>query len=227
MISALCLLLSAAIGAAPLPAEALTARLILTQVAQDGAFQPSELRTDPGQCRRFQASGFAQAAAGYALADFPGATLYLPEAHADEDDTGRALGTAWQMPDAATGNAFTEVASYDYKSSLSAKENRQAAEDFLKNVRAGDMLQMVASYQSGGRGTHTLLFTRPYDPRLDTLHWVDSNFDNRRVDGVRYGYVHAYQERALSELAGWIAAEFGNGATLYRLRTDVVARGAE
>ncbi|MDR0896521.1 MAG: hypothetical protein LBN04_01565 [Oscillospiraceae bacterium] len=224
MISALCLLLSAAIGAAPLPADALTARMILTEVAQDGAFQPSELRTDPGQCRRFQANAFAQAAAGYALAEYPGVPLYLPEAHASEEATGRALGTCWHMPEEETGNAFVEVAAYDFKSGWSAKENQQAAEAFLSNVRAGDILQMVGTYQSGGRGTHTLLFTRPYDPRLETLYWVDSNFDNRRVDGIRYGYVHAYQQRSLSELAGWIAAEVGNGATLYRVRADVVAK---
>ncbi|MDR0929316.1 MAG: hypothetical protein LBM74_06320 [Oscillospiraceae bacterium] len=227
MITALCLLLSAAIGAAPLPADALTARLILTQVAQDGAYQRSESRTDPGQCRRFQANGFAKVAAGYELAEYPGVPLYLPEQHADEDEVKRALGTCWGMPAASTGNAFVEVASFDFKSSRTTAQNRQAAEEFLSHVRAGDILQMVATYQSGGRGTHTLLFTRPYDARRASLHWVDSNFDNRRVDGVRYGYVHAYQERTVADLAKWISAEYGNGATLYRVSGDVVEKEEE
>ena len=222
MITALCLLLSAVLACTPAPGDTLKAKLILTEVARNNEANPGRLRTDAGQCRRFQAESFAAASEGYRLAGYPGAILHLPEAHADPAVSGRFLGVAWDMPGPETGNAFLEAARYDYDPRLSDKANREAAIAFLAQARAGDILQMVGTYSTGGRGTHTLLITRPYDPRLQTLYWADSNFSFRVVDGETLAVVRAYQQRAVDEVVGWLTANNGNGATLYRLRRDVV-----
>ena len=100
--------------------------------------------------------------------------------------------------------------------------NRQAAREFLSQARAGDILQIIAVYSSGERGTHTLMITQPYDPRDDVLYWCDSNFANKRIDGVKYGYVRARQAWAMNDVTGWLGVSANTGATLYRLRTDLV-----
>ncbi|MCL1965433.1 MAG: hypothetical protein FWF69_10340 [Firmicutes bacterium] len=227
MITALCLLLSAVMAYTPLPSDAVTARMILVEVTHDNEANPSASRTDPGQCRRFQISSFAAASAGYRLKDYPDRVLYMPPDHAPVETSGRSWGVGWEMPGAETGNAFVEVARYDYNRTLSPKRNLDAAKAFLTRVRAGDVLQMVGTYTGGGHGSHTLLFTRPYDPRLDTLCWADSNFAYRMVDGKKYGVVRPYQEREIDEIAGWLAAMESNGATLYRVREDLVERKSE
>lgn len=219
MITALCMLLCATMATTPLPRDALVAELILIEVAQHGEMNKSASMRDAGQCRRFQANAFEQAAAGYRLPEYPDVALYLPMDHAADSD--RPTGSCWDMPDAATGNAFEEVARFDYDPELTPRENRAEAAVFLSQVRAGDMMQMLARYSSGGRGTHTILFTRPYDPRTGMLYWADSNFSNTRIDGVRYAYVRANQTWTVEEVARWLGSEGNNGATLYRVRADV------
>ncbi len=227
MISALCVLLSALLGttpATPAPRDHVMAKMILIELSEHGAMNPSGSVLLHGQCKRFQIDSFAAASEGYALSLNPGAALYLPTDHADSEVSGRPMGTCWNMPDPSTGNAFSEVARFDFDPSLSDRENLRLAKAFLSNVRAGDLLQMLATYSSGGRGTHTLLFTQPYDPRTGTLYWSDSNFSNKRIDGERYGFVRAYQKWPLDEFAGWLVKDRNNGATLYRLREDVVKK---
>ncbi|HML48374.1 MAG TPA: hypothetical protein PKE04_16650, partial [Clostridia bacterium] len=72
-------------------------------------------------------------------------------------------------------------------------------------------------------GTHTLLVTKAYDADRDYLYWSDSNFRMRTVEGVRYAYVVAQQERALDEIIGWLVNPTC-GATLYRLGEAIACR---
>ena len=46
--------------------------------------------------------------------------------------------------------------------------------------------------------------------------------DAGKVDGVRYGYVRARQSWPIGDLVSWFAADERTGATLYRLREDIV-----
>lgn len=223
MITALCLALAAMMTFAPAPGDFLTAEMILVEAAQDGALGRSVSVNDPGQCRRFQVNSFAEASAAYALAGQPDAVLYLPVEHAPKEDTGRPVGMAWDMAGEA-GNAFVEAARFDYDPALTLRENREAARAFLSDIRAGDLMQLLARYSSGGRGTHTILLSQPYDPRDPMLYWMDSNFSNTIVDGERYAYVRARQAWPLEEVVDWLTKDENNGATLYRLREDVVRR---
>lgn len=224
MITALCVLLSAVMAVSPPTNGELVARMMLTEIVQDGEMNRSQDLDDPGQCKRFQVNTFAEVSGPFILSGYPETVLFMPPDHAPKADTGRTVGTAWNMTDAETGNAYDEVARFDYDTTKTEKENLQDALLFLTNIRAGDQLQMLGRYTSGGRGTHTLMFTRPYDPRSDYLYWSDSNFATRRIDGIRYGIVRPFQAWKVSECAGWLASDWGNGATLYRLRDDIVKR---
>lgn len=224
MITALCLLLSAAMAVTPAPRDMLTAEMILIEVAQDGQQSPSGSQRDHGQCKRFQIDSFAEASKGYQLAAYPGVELFLPSEHAPVEESGRPVGTCWHMPGAAEGNAFEEVARFDLNRDLTQRENEALARAFLCQVRAGDVVQMLARYTSGGRGTHTILITQPYDARDAYLYWADSNFANTLVEGERYGIVRARQRWAFEEVVGWLVADWHNGATIYRTRDDVVRR---
>jgi len=115
-----------------------------------------------------------------------------------------------------------EAARYDYDPELSRKENVQKAREFLTQVQAGDLLQLLGMYSNGNRGTHTLMITRTYDPRTETLFWSDSNLSNKRIDGIRHGYVKAYQMKPLDEMAEWIGTAGNTGATIYRLNPEIV-----
>lgn len=222
MISALCLMLSAALSFSPAPGDIAVAEMILRQTAMDGQVQRSDTIADRGQCKRFQHEIFAQVAPGYRLSGHPEVALYLPLEHASVEESGRAIGTCWTMPPAEAGNAFVEAARYDYDRDLTPRENEQGARAFLEGVRAGDIVQMLARYNNGVRGTHTVMITQPYDPREGVLYWSDSNFANTQVDGVRYGTVRAFQAWPIDEVAGWLSADRGNGATIYRLSPDIV-----
>lgn len=226
MIAALSLFLSAVMAVTPAPRDVLIAKMILTEVAQDGAVQPSASRADAGQCRRFQVNAFASAADGFRLDEYPLEALFLPSMHASAGETGRTEGVAWLMPARSTGNAFEEIARFDQVSGRTAREDREAALAFLSCIKAGDVLQMVATFSGGSRGTHTLMFTRPYDARNGKLYWADSNFDNRVVGGVKMGVMHAYQCWPVDSMIDWLVTDRGNGATLYRVvETGIVQAG--
>lgn len=223
--TALCLILAMALAAAPAPAptptENLIARLILTEAAQDGERLPSGNTDAPGQCMRYQINAFASASASFRLPECPEVPLAMPDTYAQDEQ--RVYGSAWEMPPASDGNPFVEAARFQYDRDLTAKQNRDAAKAFLSQARAGDMLQMMAVFDNGNRGTHTLLFTQPYDARDGMLHWSDSNFHNVVVSGVKYGYAHSDQSARLDDVAAWLAADIGCAATLYRLREDLIA----
>ena len=91
---------------------------------------------------------------------------------------------------------------------------------------AGDMVEMGRVSADGGQVT---VWTQQvgsgimkcYDPETDTVRWTDSNMKGERRNGERYGYV---QFDAVKEI-DWFVDAFcrkGYGATIYRLRGDIV-----
>lgn len=211
-------------GAAPSvpPQERIIAKMLLIEVAQDGDLNRASGNQYHGQCRRFQADSLLEAAQGFAPEGQPGVTLVLPIDHVPQEESGRPVGAVWSAAEEGTACAYEQVAAFDFDGSMSAKMNRQAAQEFLSQALAGDILQIIAVYSSGERGTHTLMITQPYDPRDDVIYWCDSNFANKRIDGVKYGYVRARQAWAMNDVTGWLGVSANTGATLYRLRTDLV-----
>ena len=60
-----------------------------------------------------------------------------------------------------------------------------------------------------------------HDPETDTVHWMDSNMRGKKVKGIRYGIVQFDEVKSIQ----WWAECFckkTRGATLYRLRDDIV-----
>ena len=103
---------------------------------------------------------------------------------------------------------------------LTDAENRELARQFLMQAQRGDFFQMAANYYYGV-GAHSMIFIADYDPETDTVRWTDSNMKGERRNGERYGYV---QFDAVKEI-DWFVDAFcrkGYGATIYRLRGDIV-----
>ena len=60
-----------------------------------------------------------------------------------------------------------------------------------------------------------------YNPETNTVHWMDSNMRGHKRNGIRYGIVQYDREISIE----WWARAFCHkkrGATLYRLRDDIV-----
>lgn len=205
------------------PRQALIEAWVEAVAQDDGALNRADSVTAPGQCKQYLINVFERISADYAWAASPDVPLFMPARPNDPEQSGRVAGTGWELPPAESGNPFVEAARYDYQGSATLRENRRMARALLEQAQPGDVLQMMAIYNNGVRGTHTLLVTQPYDAERDYLYWSDSNFRMRTVEGVRYAYVVARQERGLEEIIDWLVNP-ACGATLYRLDEGIAHR---
>ena len=99
----------------------------------------------------------------------------------------------------------------------------EKALELMRQVRRGDFFQMSAEY-SHGNGAHSAIMIADYDPETDTVRWMDSNMVGKKINGERYGKVQ-FDE---SESIEWWADAFckkKRGATIYRLRDDIIFAG--
>ena len=89
----------------------------------------------------------------------------------------------------------------------------------MRQAQRGDYFQMSAQYEYG-TGAHSAIMLG-YDPATDEIHWMDSNMRGGKRDGIRYGLVQYDEVKSVE----WWAAAFclkTRGATLYRLRDDII-----
>ena len=173
-------------------------------------------------CKNFTVHVFKENSAGFRIAAFPDKELVIPNNLTREESKPFSYGIAWEDIAPEAGNPFFAAHSFYYDSSQSKEENRQRALAFMREAKRGDFFQMSANYQYGV-GAHSLIFTQDYDPASDSVTWTDSNMNGVKRGGLRYGYV---QFDAVKEI-GWFVDAFcqrGRGATLYRLRDDIVRR---
>ena len=71
-----------------------------------------------------------------------------------------------------------------------------------------------------GTGAHSAIMLG-YDAETDEIHWFDSNMRGGKKNGIRYGIVQFDEVKSVE----WWASAFchkGRGATLYRLRDDII-----
>jgi hypothetical protein len=173
-------------------------------------------------CKNFTVHVFKENSADFRIAAFPDQALVIPNNLTKEASKPFSYGIAWEDIAPEAGNPFYAAHSFYYDSDQSKQENRERALAFMRQVKRGDFFQMSANYQYGV-GAHSLIFTQDYDPGTDSVTWTDSNMNGTKRDGLRYGYV---QFDAVKKIDWFVDAfcQRGRGATLYRLRDDIVKR---
>jgi hypothetical protein len=185
-----------------------------------GRAQRAQYAGDIYVCKNFTVYLFRQNAAKYRMAEFPDTELVIPDNRPKKECTVPVYGVEWKDVPASDGNPFYIAAQFVYNDSLSKEENRQLAREFLQQVKRGDYFQMAANYYYGV-GAHSMIYIADYDPETDTVRWCDSNMKGEKRNGDRYGYV---QYDAVKEI-DWFVDAFcrkKHGATLYRLRDDII-----
>ena len=173
-------------------------------------------------CKNFTVHLFRENSADFRLAAFPDKELVIPNNLSKDASKPFSYGIAWEDIAPEAGNPFEAAHSFYYDSNQSKQENRERALAFMREVKRGDFFQMSANYQYGV-GAHSLIFTQDYNPDTDSVTWTDSNMNGTKRDGLRYGYV---QFDAVKKIDWFVDAfcQRGRGATLYRLRDDIVKR---
>lgn len=185
-----------------------------------GRPQRAQYAGDIYVCKNFTVHLFRESCASYRMAAYPDVPLVIPNNQKKADCAPYVYGVEWQDVAAEEGNPFYTAASFRYDDALSAEENREKARAFLRQAQRGDYFQMAANYYYGV-GAHSMIFIADYDPETDSVHWTDSNMKGKSVNGERYAYV---QYDAVKEI-DWFVDAFCRkkyGATLYRLREDII-----
>lgn len=187
-----------------------------------GKLQKAHYAGDKYLCKNFTVYVFKQAAGKYRMAEFPEKELVIPNNLPKKESKPYQYGIEWQAIDAKDGNPFEIGAQFKYDKALSKKENMEKATEFMKQVQKGDYFQMSAKYYYGV-GAHSLIFIADYDAENDTVHWTDSNMKGQSKGGIRYGLAQWNAQKKIE----WFVDAFcqpGRGATLYRLRDDIIAK---
>ena len=190
-----------------------------TFVQANGKLQRAQYSGDIYICKNFTVYLFRQNRDGYRMAEFPDVPLVIPDNLPKNECKTCAYGVLWKDVPASQGNPFEVAAQFIYDTSLSMKENRQLAREFMMQVQRGDYFQMSADYYYGV-GAHSLVFISNYDPETKTVHWTDSNMKGQKKKGERYALVQYDAEKDID----WFVDAFCHktrGATLYRLRDDI------
>jgi hypothetical protein len=186
----------------------------------DGKAQRAQYKGDIYVCKNFTVYLFRQNRGKYRMAEYPDVTLVIPNNLPAKKCKPYAYGFLWEDVPAEKGNPFYVAAQFRYDSKLSKAENMELALEFMRQVKRGDYFQMSADYEYGV-GAHSAIMISDYDPATDTVHWMDSNMRGHKRNGIRYGIVQYDREISIE----WWAKAFCHkkrGATLYRLRDDIV-----
>lgn len=187
----------------------------------DGRSQRAHYASDIYVCKNFTTYLFRKNRDDFCMAEYPDKQLVIPNNLPAKQCKPYSYGLAWEEIDASDGNPFYEAASFRYDNDLSYEENLELAMDFMRQAQRGDFFQMSAKYEYG-TGAHSAIMLS-YDPVNDEIHWMDSNMRGGKRDGIRYGIVQYDEVRSVQ----WWAEAFclkTRGATLYRLRNDIVYR---
>lgn len=185
-----------------------------------GKAQRAHYASDIYVCKNFTVYLFRQNKTDFRMAEYPDVKLVIPNNLPRKDCKPYNYGVAWEEIPAEKGNPFYAVASFRYDPQLSKEENMTLAEDFMRQAKRGDYFQMSANYQYGV-GAHSAIIIEDYDPGSDSITWMDSNMRGKKVNGIRYGIVQFGEVASVS----WWAETFckkGYGATIYRLRDDII-----
>lgn len=191
----------------------------------DGKRKRAHYASDIYVCKNFTVYLFRQNRDDFRMAEYPDTQLVIPNNLPAKQCRPYAYGFLWEEISAEEGNPFEVGAQFIYDSSLSKAENLEKAKEFMRQAQKGDFFQMSANYEYGV-GAHSAIMMG-YDPETDEIHWLDSNMrGGKNKEGIRYGLVQYDAVRSVE----WWANAFCHkkrGATLYRLRQDIVYANQE
>ncbi len=188
----------------------------------DGKRQRAHYASDIYVCKNFTVYLFRRNRDGFRMAEYPDTELVIPNNLPAKECRPYAYGFLWEDIPAEEGNPFEVAAQFIYNTELTGEENMALAMDFMRQVQRGDYFQMSADYEYGV-GAHSAIMLE-WDPETDEIHWMDSNMRGGKKDGIRYGLVQFDEVRSVE----WWASAFCHkkrGATLYRLRQDIIYSG--
>ena len=190
-------------------------------IQADGQAQRAHFASDIYVCKNFTTYLFRKSRDDFRMAAYPDVQLRIPDNMPKEDCKPYSYGLLWMDVPASDGNPFYEAAIFRYDTALSYEENFELACEFMRQAERGDFFQMSADYEYGV-GAHSAIMLG-YDAETDEIHWMDSNMRGGKRDGIRYGLVQFDEVRSVE----WWASTFCHktrGATLYRLRDDIIYR---
>ena len=190
-------------------------------IKADGKSQRAHYSGDIYVCKNFTTYLFRENRDDFRMAEYPDVELRIPNNLPKDKCRPYSYGFLWEDVAASMGNPFYEAAAFRYDTALSHEETLKLACEFMRQVQRGDFFQMSADYEYGV-GAHSAIMLA-YDSENDEIHWMDSNMRGGKKDGIRYGLVQFDEVRSVE----WWASTFCHktrGATLYRLRDDIVYR---
>ena len=190
--------------------------------AANGKLQRAHYASDIYVCKNFTVHVFRENCDDFCMAEYPDTALIIPNNLPAEECKPYSYGYCWEDVKPEEGNPFYIAAQFVYDTSLSKKENMEKALEFMRQVKRGDYIQMSAKYYYG-TGAHSAIMISDYDPDSNTVHWMDSNMAGEKRGGIRYGKVQFDAKKSID----WWADAFckkTRGATLYRLREDIIYR---
>ncbi len=189
----------------------------------DGKRKRAHYASDIYVCKNFTVYLFRQNRDAFRMAEYPDTSLVIPNNLPAKQCKPYAYGFLWEDIPAEKGNPFEVAAQFIYDTALSKDENLEKAKDFMRQAQRGDYFQMSADYEYGV-GAHSAIMMG-YDPEMDEIHWLDSNMrGGKNRDGIRYGLVQYDAVRSVEWWAGTFCHK-KRGATLYRLRQDIIYAG--
>lgn len=188
----------------------------------NGRLQKAHYAGDVYLCKNFTVAVFKADSDEFRMAEFPEVKLVIPDNLPREESKPYQYGIEWLDIKPEEGNPFYAAHQFKYDKELSKKENVEKAMAFMREVKRGDFFQMSAKYYYGV-GAHSLIFTADYNPETDSVLWTDSNMKGEKRGGIRYGLPQYDAQKKIE----WFVDAFcqpGRGATLYRLRDDIIRK---
>ena len=190
-------------------------------IKANGKSQRAHYKRDIYVCKNFTTYLFRQNRDDFCMAEYPDVQLLVPNNLSAAKSKPYSYGIEWGGHFAGEGESVLHCG---------AVQVRQ------KSVRGGKIWRWRAT--SCGRRSAATTFKCPrststarahsaimlgYDPETDEIHWMDSNMRGGKKKGIRYGLVQFDEVKSVA----WWASTFckkTRGATLYRLRDDIVYR---
>lgn len=185
-------------------------------------FLRAEKSADAGMCKNFIMRMFTTYKDAYEMQAFPGVEIFMPLNDSGENCKPYRYGVQWRVEAAEDGNCYETVEAFRYDTEKTKEENRALARAMLEQVQRGDCFQLVGVCEDFN-SPHSLLFIEDYDQAEDQLVWTDCNMKGTRIDGERWGWVQYGTTRRVEWMLDTICRA-RNGATLYRLRADLVKK---